>query len=122
MAVIVAALGIVVAMFGALGIVSPGRLVKLLSQLQPRTRFLVAVLFRIVIGAALLVAGGVTRFPAEVRALGLLALIAGIVLASLGTEVFDKLLQWWSRWPSSVVRFWSAVPFTIGAFLVYVSF
>jgi hypothetical protein len=96
--------------------------VKLLSQLQPRTRFLIAVLFRIVIGAALLVAGGATRFPAEIRALGLIAVVAGIVLASFGTEVVHKLLKWWSRWPSSGVRLWSAAPFTIGVFLVYASF
>jgi hypothetical protein len=122
MGVIVAALGIVVVVFGAVGLVSPNRLVKLLSLLEPRPRFFIAVLFRIVFGVVLLVAGGDTRFPAEIRVLGVFVLLAGIALIPFGAELFDKVLQWWFRWPSSFVRLWSAVPITLGAFLVYASF
>ena len=118
MAVIVAALGFVVAVFGALGLVSPNRLVKLLSLLEPRTRFAFAVLSRIASGVALLVAGGDTRFPAEVRVLGFIVLVAGIALIPLGAGLFDAIVQWWFRWPSSLVRLWSAAPITLGAFLV----
>jgi hypothetical protein len=122
MAFIVAAIGVVVAVFGALGLVSPNRLEKLLSLVEPRSRFFIAVLSRIVIGVALLVAGGDTRFPIEILVLGLLALLAGIALIALGAGLFDALVRWFLGWPSLLIRFWAAAAITIGAFLVYASF
>lgn len=95
------------------------RFVRLISSLESVKRFRVAVLMRLLLGLAFLLAAPSCRQPAVVQLVGIVMLLAAGGLLVVGRERLDTFLAWWLARPRPFVRSWSILAFGFGALLIY---
>lgn len=113
--------GVLIALLGLVGVVAPVRFRRLLRSWQSRPRFWFAVLFRLLMGALLLIAADELRFSFAMKVLGGITLAAGIGVLVMGRERLDRMVNWWLARPDGLMRFSTAMAAAFGVFLVYVA-
>ena len=80
----------------------------------------IAVIVRLVLGAALIIAAPASPFPIVFQVLGSIAIVAAVVLALLGRERIRKFTAWLSgRFSALIIRLWLLFGMAFGGFLVY---
>jgi hypothetical protein len=116
----IAAVGILIAALGLLGLIRPSSLIDVLGRTwRSRTGLYVAIAFRAGLGALLIAAADLTRFPRVMTVLGVLSLATAVSLPVLGYERLNRFVQWWSARSPGFIRGWSAVACASGLFLIY---
>jgi hypothetical protein len=118
---------VVVQIFGALiavmclwGLVAPKQLLGLVRRVADNSAGLgVAIAVRILLGAVLLTAAQVAKFPMTFTILGWVAIVAAIGLLIMGQSGMVKLVAWVARWPEAIIRTWLVFGLAFGAFLIY---
>jgi len=104
----------------ALGIYAPNRLIEAVKSIWgKRWGIYAAVIVRLLLGTLLIIAAPDSRFPVVFKALGWLSIIAAILIPSLGRTRLDRLINWFTALPSSLVRFWLLFGIEFGGFLIY---
>lgn len=116
---IVALSGIVFLGLGALGGVSPGRLLTFLTWWHEGPRLFAAAAFRVVLGVASLGAAPLSRAPAYLLCVGAIALLFGLATPWLGAHRFAARLGAWRAVPPTRVRPWCALPIALGLSLLW---
>ncbi len=117
---VVILIGVIVAVLSAWGLAVPDRLIALVSSaMHERWGMLVAVIVRLLLGAALILAAPASRFPALFEILGWLAIVAAVVLLVMGRDRMRALIGWFAGMPSAAVRIWLAFGLAFGGCLVY---
>jgi len=119
MAIVALVLSLFVAALGALGIVSPMRLLSIVRQFQRPAGLYAAAILRIVLGVALILTAPTSRSPEVVRILGIIILVSGLMTPLLGLERFRRLLNWWSARGSVFMRIWAGFALAFGLLLAY---
>ena len=119
MAIVAFVLSLFIAALGALGIVSPTRLLSIVRQFQRPTGLFAAAILRIVLGVALFLASPNSRSPEVVRILGIIILVSGLITPLFGLERFRKLLNWWSARGPVFMRIWAGFALAFGLLLAY---
>ena len=119
MTLLVAAVGVAIAVLGVMGLARPARLIGWVSSFWERDRLWFAVVLRLAIGALLVVAAPECRWPELIRLLGLVTLVAAFGLIVVGNERMRALAQWWTNRTPRVIRAWSASAVAFGGLLVY---
>lgn len=118
--VVVQAFGALIVVASVWGMIWPQGLVRLVRRVASNTAGLgFAVGIRIVLGAALLTAAQVSRFPTTFTVLGWLAIVAAIGLLIMGRGRMAELVNWISRWSPTAIRAWLVVGLLFGAFLIF---
>ena len=99
---------------------SPERLMRYVQTEwdKPRTMY-VAVVVRLILGAALIYAAPASRFPGVFTALGGIAIVAAIAVPIAGRKRIGALLEWFAENPRLFVRLWLLFGFLFCGFLVY---
>jgi hypothetical protein len=120
MTIFVLSISLIVLGFGAVGLLTPGRLVNFVLWFDNLRGLYVAAAFRIVFGLALIYIAKATQWPEFLYILGLFTLVAGFVLLLLGLERFHKIVVGWYGQGVGMLRVWSFFAFLLGGFLVYV--
>ena len=110
-------LSLVVALVGALGLVSPRTVLELFRWFEGPLGLYTAAVLRILLGGALLVAAPSSRAPRALQGLGFVILVAGLITPFFGVERLRAFLDWWSTQGPGFVRAWCAVALAVGAFL-----
>ena len=118
---VITALGALIVVLGALGLVQPDRFRAMFSTMDSRSRFVFAIVIRLAIGAFLWFAADELRFPAVMRVLAVIAVMAAVGILVMGRKRLDRLVDWWLSKPDSVLRVSAVFAATFGAFLVYVA-
>ena len=113
------ALCVFVAAIGALGVVSPDRLLGVVRRFQSPTGLYAAAAIRLVFGVALFLAAPTSRAPEIVRVLGVFIIVAGLITPFFGVERFRRIVEWWSALGPVVVRIWAASTLVLGLWLAY---
>lgn len=113
------AFGVAILGFAGYGIVAPVGLKAMLLNWNPRTRYAVAIGVRVVMGGVFLVGAEATPFPATIRILGWIVLLAAAVLALMGPGRVDSFFAWWGEQPDGFIRGWCLLGVAFGAFLVW---
>ena len=113
------ALSGLIAIVGAFGVVSPGRLMGVIGRVQTPVGLVLAAGLRISLGVALFNAAPDSEAPGLIRIFGMLSFVAGVVTLFLGLERAGRLADWWSAKPDGLLRAWSAVALTLGLYLVW---
>jgi hypothetical protein len=108
-----------VAALGAVGVVSPARLVALARRFDSSRGIYVATALRLVLGATLIVAAPTSRAPGAVRILGVVIFLAGVITPWFGLERFRRILTWWSTRSALLQRAWAGLALVLGLFLTY---
>ena len=107
------------AAFGALGIVSPSRLLDVVRYFQTPVGLYFAAGIRVLLGVALLFAAPASRAPGFIYILGFLIIVIGVITLVFGLERFRRLLDWWSAQGSAFVRGWAVLALLFGLSLAY---
>ena len=107
------------AAFGALGIVSPSRLLGLVRRLQTPMGLYFAAGIRVLLGVALLFAAPTSRAPGLIYIVGVFIIVIGVITPFFGLERFRSLLDWWSAQGSAFVRGWAVLALLFGLSLAY---
>ncbi len=112
-------LSLFIAALGALGVVSPSRLVGVVRYFQTPAGLYFAAALRVVLGVALFFAAPTSRAPELIRILGIVIIVAGVITPFFGLERFRKLLDWWFARGSIFLRAWAAIALALGLLLAY---
>ena len=99
---------------------SPDRLMRFVQTEwdKPWTMY-VAVVVRLILGAALIYAAPASRFPGVFTALGGIAIVAAIAVPIAGRKRIGVLLEWFAESPPLFVRLWLLFGLVFCGFLVY---
>ena len=119
MVYLVIILSLAIAALGAVGLVSPDRLVRFAKLFQSRSGLYSAAAFRLALGLALILAAVSSKAPEVLRILGVVLIIAGLATPVVGVERSRKLIEWWAGLGSGFVRAWGCIALAIGLLLVY---
>ncbi len=116
----VLALGVVICAISLWAMVVPIKLMKLVSGVMDKDwGIYFAVIVRLLLGAALIIAGPGSRFPALFEIVGGIAIFAAVVIAIMGRERLRKFIGWFDRLSPAMIRTWLLFGIAFGAFLVY---
>jgi hypothetical protein len=119
MTIVAFILSLLVAALGALGLISPMRLLDIVRQFQSQTGLYAAGAFRVVLGGALFFAAPSSRSPKAFRILGIIILVVGLFTPLFGVERVHRLMDWWSTQGVVFMRVWAALALGFGLFLVF---
>jgi hypothetical protein len=119
MAFIAFILSLFVAALGALGMVSPMRLLNIVRHFQSPAGIYAAAALRIILGMALFFAAPTSRAPEFIRILGIIILVGGLITPLFGLERFRRLLDWWSARGATFMRIWAGFALAFGLLLAY---
>lgn len=78
-----------------------------------------AVVLRLLLGAALVIAAPHSHFPLIFEILGWFAIVAAVVLLFLGRARLRKFIAWFQHMPRPLIRVWLLCGVVFGAFLAY---
>lgn len=110
---------VAIAVLGALGVVSPGRLFSILRNLQTPAGLYFASAFRVVLGVFLVLLAQSSKAPDLIRIIGVFAVVAGAVTPLVGTERIGRMVEWWTAKPDVVLRLWASIALALGVYLVW---
>ena len=113
-------LGFTIFVLSAWGMHSPGSLVGMVTRVMNQSYGMyVAVIVRLILGAALIVVAPVSRFPMIFHVLGWIAIIAAVGLILIGPEKLRRLITWFGQFSSSMIRLWLLFGMAFAGLLIY---
>jgi len=119
MTIVAISICLLIAVLGALGIVSPTRLLDVVRRVQtPRGLYFVVVL-RLILGVALIFSAPTSRAPELILLCGVIAIIKGVMAPFIGVERIRKFLDWWSARGSAFLRGWAFLVLALGLLVAY---
>lgn len=112
--------GVAICGICAVGFYAPNQLIRLVKSAWPHhwTMYL-AILFRLLLGAVLVVAADDTKFPVTFEIFGWLAVVASAGIPFAGRSRIGGMINWWEQRSANVVRLWVIVGLLFGSFLIY---
>jgi hypothetical protein len=122
-AMLVSAVGVIAAVFGAVGVLSPGTMRLIEEAFRTPAAIYAAAAIRLAVGALLLWVAPACR-PGKrwvgllVRGIGVLAILAAIVMVALGPAQVQEFIAWSSNQPT-FLRGASLFVLFVGGFLIY---
>ena len=118
--IVVLALGAVICLVSLWGFISPEKFWKMVNGVMDKDwAIYFAVILRLLLGAALILAAAQSRFPMVLQVLGWLAVIAAVAILFMGRDRLKKFIAWFQRMTNTTVRVWLLFGFAFGVFLVY---
>ena len=119
--IVVLVFGVTIFVGAGRGMFAPAKLMTLVtSTMDRRWGIYIAVISRLVLGAALIGVAPASSFPIVFQALGWIAIVAAVVLAVAGRQRVRRFIGWWSeRISAPIIRLWLLFGLAFGAFLVY---
>lgn len=118
--VFVLVLGITVFGLSAWGMYSPDSLVKMVTLAMNKSYGMyVAVIVRLILGASLIIVAPVSRFPMVFNVLGWIAIIAAVGLILIGRENVGRIIAWFERFSTSLIRLWLLFGMAFAGYLIY---
>ncbi len=117
---IVFLIGLLVCVLSVWGCFVPDRLTKLVMRVVDQDwGIYFAVVVRLLMGAALIVAAPVSKFPVVFEVLGWIAIVAAVALIFIGRERMAALIAWFVRRSAWLIRLWLLFGMAFGGFLIY---
>ncbi len=121
MKLVIAILGVLIAVFGAVAVVRPGVFRDLFGKLSAQATWVLAVVLRLAIGTILLMVAGETRLPQVMNIIGWLTIVAAVVILLFGPERLEAFVTWWLKQTDAWLRTSAALAFAFGVFLAWVA-
>lgn len=115
-------LSLVVALLGAIGVVSPAALLGIGRHFATPSGLYAAASLRILLGGSLFLAAATSRAPRAIRALGVFILVAGLITPFIGGERVHAILDWWSSQGHLFMRVLGSFVLAFGLILAWALF
>ena len=119
MTLVALVLSLIVAAFGAFGVLSPSGLLALLRWFENTTGLYLAATFRIALGISLIYSAHTSHSPEVIRIVGIAILLAGLALPFIGVDRVRTVIAWLSLRGALALRIWASVTLAFGLFLIY---
>jgi hypothetical protein len=119
MAIAALVIGVMIAVQGIVGLVSPETFTEFIRAFQVSPVIYLAAIIRVLIGAILVLAAPASRAPLLLRGLGVLIVIGGLLTPFVGAQFAGVVLGWWSVGGPPVVRMWASASLLIGSFIIF---
>ena len=118
---IVLALGVTVFVLAAWGVFVPDKLVTFVTSTMDRHwGIYVAVIVRLALGIALIIAAPASPVPIVFQVLGAITIVAAVVLALMGRDRIRRFTSWMiEKLSPTTTRLWLLFGMAFGGFLVY---
>lgn len=116
---IVILFGAFVTALGAAGVLSPARLLDVVTRAQARLGLRGIAALRLGLAVVFWLAAEGARAPLYLRVLGGVALVSGLVTPWVGQHRFEAILDWWRRRSPFWVRLWSGFVMLFGLSMVW---
>jgi hypothetical protein len=110
---------IFIAVIGAIGFVSPAKLIRFVRKFQSSAGLYLVAGFRVVFGLALFFAADSSRAPEVIRVVGIIVLVSGLITPLFGLDRFRRILNWWSMRPAAFQRVWAGFALAFGLVCAY---
>ncbi len=118
--IVVLALGVIVCALSVWGMFAPDKLWKLVNgAMEKNWGIYVAIVARLLLGAALIVVAPESRFPLVFEILGWFAIVAAVIMLLAGRVRLRRFVAWFEQSSQAMIRVWLLFGFAFGAFLVY---
>jgi hypothetical protein len=119
--IIVLVIGVTVVALSGRGIIAPEKLMMFVtSAMDTYWGIYIAVIVRLLLGAALIIVAPASLFPIVFQTLGVIAIVAAIALVLMGRERIRQFITWMSeQFSAPIVRLWLLFGMAFGGFLVY---
>ena len=118
--IIVLTIAILTGLLCVYGIVRPGDLIDRVNRVwRHRSGLYIAVIVRLIFGAALIALAAQTKFPLAIKIIGYIAIIAAILIPVMGRERIGDLLNWFERADALLARLWLSAGLAFAGFLLY---
>ncbi len=119
--VVILVIGIIICVLAAWGIYSPQGLVQRSREIMVKNwSIYFAVIVRLLLGLALIIAASVSRFPLVFLILGWVVIVAAVAAAFMGRERLRRFADWWLKQFSPLgIRVWLLFAIAFGGFLIY---
>ncbi|MGB5331066.1 MAG: hypothetical protein WBM80_14710 [Woeseiaceae bacterium] len=121
MRIIVAGIGVFGVLIGMLGLLAPDRFRSLIKLTTSQTRFLAAIIVRLVVGALFWIVADELRFPQVMRIIAAISIFAAVMILFAGRKRFDSLIDWWLSRSYGLLRLSALFAASFGCFLIYVT-
>ena len=121
MKILITLFGVLICLTGLAILIFPVQFRNAMNKWTGQSRFLFAVIIRVLFGALLLSEAANLKFPLAMKIIGAISILAAVVLLLIGQERMDRFIDWWMRMSDNLLRFWSIFAFAFGAFLIYVA-
>jgi hypothetical protein len=122
MTLAVALFGLFVVSLGIAGVLSPQRFLARITRVLSGLGLYYIAGFRLLLGAALLLAAPTARAPLYLQILGGVALLSGILTPFFGVRRFEALLAWWRGRATWIIRLWCFLVLLFGLSMVWAVF
>lgn len=119
MVILVRFIGILMACMGAIVILSPNVMKKMISFWRKGNRLYAGGVVRVLLGVVFLLSAPQTRLTGVIYTLGILMLLGGIVIFILGVKKLKAILDWWDKLPHYILRLMGFLILAIGALVIY---
>ena len=118
--IVVLALGVVVIALSAWGSYAPDKIWTLVYGVMEKDwGIYVAVIARLLLGAALIIVAPQSRFPLAFEILGWFAIVAAVLILIIGRDKLRRFVAWFQRFSHTMIRTWLLFGIAFGAFLIY---
>jgi len=118
---VVALFGVLIILACAYGSVHPQALVSLVGRFANPAGLVFAVLVRVLMGVATILAAPVSRSPGFLYVIGSIALLAAVVLPLMGLARYQRLISWATSLKPAWLRVWLTFGLVFGAALIWAS-
>lgn len=121
MRIIVAAIGLFGVLIGMVGLIAPDRFRGLFKLTTSQSRFLAAIIVRLIVGVFFWIAADELRLPQVMRIIAAISVLAAVGILFMGRERFDSFIDWWLYGPDALLRSSAVFAAAFGGFLIYVA-
>jgi len=112
------AIGVFIAAIGVVCFLSQNAFQRIIQFWEKGHRAYLAGVLRLVFGTVFIIGANQTRSPALILSLGILFLIGGAVLFTIGVEKSRTIMQNWADKPAFVIQVLALIPILIGAIIL----
>jgi hypothetical protein len=118
---IIATLGLLMVLLGMVGVVQPARFRAMFTTMDSQTRFILAIVIRLAMGALLWWLADELRHPHVMRIVAVIAVVAAVIVLVMGRNRLDKLIDWWLGRSDGLLRVSALFAAAFGGYLVFVA-
>lgn len=116
---LVALFGILIILGSGYGLADPEALIRLVKKFSSAGGYVIAIVVRVILGAAALLAAEASLLPVFLQIIGGLALLAAVSLLLMGRPRFEQLIRWVASFSAAVLRLWLTFGMLFGVALVW---
>ena len=118
---VIAFFGVLIILACSYGLADPPGLLKQIENFSGVGGYVFAIIVRVILGVAALLAADASRLPLFLQIIGGLSLLAALGLLLLGRPRFVRLIGWVAAFNPAMLRVWLVFGMLFGVMLVWVT-